>query len=176
MNCFLEFQSSQQRWTNDRRRRETFHLTSPKTIGLRGIYRGVAAAAGLPPLRGSLPRSVAAPVLNVRGRPKLWRNMVATQLGIPGEIFDVVDLAPTFVSEQTQDALSGTGITVPEFGSYAPALWRYWAAHLDPDRARRDDPAVGGQPNRSAARLRTGHGGQLLRRGADGAGLTAALA
>jgi thioester reductase-like protein/NAD(P)-dependent dehydrogenase (short-subunit alcohol dehydrogenase family) len=118
----------------------TFHLTSPKTIGLRGIYRGVAAAAGLPPLRGSLPRSVAAPVLKVRGRPKVWRNMVATQLGIPGEVLDVVDLAPTFISEQTQEALRGTGITVPEFSSYAPALWRYWAEHLDPDRARRDDP------------------------------------
>jgi NAD(P)-dependent dehydrogenase (short-subunit alcohol dehydrogenase family) len=124
----------------------TFHLTSPKTIGLRGIYRGIAAAAGLPPLRGSLPRSVAAPVLKVRGRAKVWRNMVATQLGIPGEVLDVVDLAPTFISEQTQNALHGTGIAVPEFSSYAPALWRYWAEHLDPDRARRDDsegPLVG---------------------------------
>jgi thioester reductase-like protein/NADP-dependent 3-hydroxy acid dehydrogenase YdfG len=124
----------------DGRDGQTFHLTSPKTIGLRGIYRGVAATAGLPPLRGSLPRSVAAPMLKVRGRPKVWRNMVATQLGIPGEVLDVVDLAPTFISEQTQNALSGTGIAVPEFGSYAPALWRYWAEHLDPDRARRDDP------------------------------------
>jgi thioester reductase-like protein/NADP-dependent 3-hydroxy acid dehydrogenase YdfG len=124
----------------DGRDGQTFHLTAPKTIGLRGIYRGVAAEAGLPKLRGSLPRSVAAPVLKVRGRPKVWRNMVATQLGIPGEVLDVVDLAPTFISEQTQKALHGTGITVPEFGSYAPALWRYWAEHLDPDRARRDDP------------------------------------
>jgi thioester reductase-like protein/NADP-dependent 3-hydroxy acid dehydrogenase YdfG len=124
----------------DGRDGQTFHLTSPKTIGLRGIYRGVAATAGLPPLRGSLPRSIAAPVLKVRGRPKVWRNMVATQLGIPGEVLDVVDLAPTFISEQTQKALRGTGIEVPEFGSYAPALWRYWAEHLDPDRARRDDP------------------------------------
>ena len=66
--------------------------------------------------------------------------MVATQLGIPGEVLDVVDLAPTFTSEQTQKALRGTGIAVPEFASYAPALWRYWAEHLDPDRARRDDP------------------------------------
>src|ERR1700735_2713512 len=119
---------------------QSFSLTSPHTIGLRGIYRGVAAEAGLPPLRGSLPRSIAAPVLKVRGRPKVWRNMVATQLGIPGEVLDVVDLAPTFISEQTQKALRGTGITVPDFGSYAPALWRYWAEHLDPDRARRDDP------------------------------------
>src|ERR1700722_17556282 len=124
----------------DGRDGQTFHLTAPKTIGLRGIYRGIAAAAGLPPLRGSLPRSVAAPALKVRGRPKVWRNMVATQLGIPGEVLDVVDLAPTLTSDQTQKALRGTGIAVPEFASYAPALWRYWAEHLDPDRARRDDP------------------------------------
>ncbi|MDT5252516.1 MAG: hypothetical protein QOH07_1467 [Mycobacterium sp.] len=125
---------------NDGRDGRTFHLTAPKTIGLRGIYRGIAAAAGLPPLRGSLPRSVATPLLKVRGRPKVWRNMVATQLGIPGEVLDVVDLAPTFTSDQTQKALHGTGIAVPDFGSYAPALWRYWTEHLDPDRARRDDP------------------------------------
>jgi thioester reductase-like protein/short-subunit dehydrogenase len=128
----------------DGRDGQTFHLTAPKTIGLRGIYRGIAAAAGLPPLRGSLPRSVAAPLLKVRGRPRVWRNMVATQLGIPAEVLDVVDLAPRFTSDQTQKALQRTGIPniqVPEFASYAPKLWRYWAEHLDPDRARRDDPA-----------------------------------
>jgi thioester reductase-like protein/NADP-dependent 3-hydroxy acid dehydrogenase YdfG len=119
----------------------TFHLTAPTTIGLRGIYRGVARAAGLPPARGSLPRSVAAPVLNVRGRAKVLRNMAATQLGIPAEIFDVVDLKPVFVSDQTREALRGSGIEVPEFSAYAPKLWRFWAQHLDPDRARRDDPA-----------------------------------
>ena len=50
-------------------------------------------------------------------------------------------LRPTFTSANTAEALRGTGITVPEFASYAPKLWRYWAEHLDPDRARRDDPA-----------------------------------
>ncbi len=119
---------------------QTFHLTAPKTIGLRGIYRGVAKTAGLPPMRGSLPRSVAAPVLKVRGRAKVLRNMAATQLGIPAEVFDLVDTAPTFVSDETRKALEGTGLHVPEFSSYAPKLWRYWAEHLDPDRARRDDP------------------------------------
>ncbi|WP_201359500.1 SDR family oxidoreductase [Mycobacterium paraintracellulare] len=124
----------------DGRDGQTFHLTAEKTIGLRGIYRGVAKAAGLPPLRGSLPRSVAAPVLNVRGRARVLRNMAATQLGIPAEVFDLVDLPPTFVSEKTRNALRDHGIRVPEFSSYAPKLWRYWAEHLDPDRARRDDP------------------------------------
>ena len=74
------------------------------------------------------------------GRARILRNMAATQLGVPGEILDVVDLAPTFTCERTEEALQGTGIAVPEFASYAPQLWRYWAEHLDPDRARRDDP------------------------------------
>jgi thioester reductase-like protein/NADP-dependent 3-hydroxy acid dehydrogenase YdfG len=128
----------------DDRDGQTFHLTAPKTIGLRGIYRGIADAAGLPPLRGSLPRSVSAPLTKVRGRAKVWRNMAATQLGIPAEVLDVVDLAPTFMSDNTRKALHGTGspdIRVPAFADYAPKLWRYWAEHLDPDRARRDDPA-----------------------------------
>jgi thioester reductase-like protein/short-subunit dehydrogenase len=123
----------------------TFHLTAPKTVGLRGIYRGVAEAAGLPPARGSLPRSVAAPVLKVRGRAKALRNMAGTQLGIPPEVFDLVDLKPTFISDETRKILRDNPLPegileVPEFASYAPKLWRYWAEHLDPDRARRDDP------------------------------------
>ncbi|MDG4664094.1 SDR family oxidoreductase [Mycobacterium sp. 236(2023)] len=125
----------------DGRDGQTFHLTAPKTTGLRSIYRGVAPAAGLPPLVGSLPRATAAPLLQVTGRAKILRNMAATQLGIPGEILDVVELAPTFTSERTDEALRGTGISVPEFASYAPQLWRYWAEHLDPNRARRNDPA-----------------------------------
>ncbi len=116
-------------------------MTAPKTVGLRGIYRGVAQAAGLPPLRGSLPRSAATPLLKMSGRAKVLRGMAATQLGIPPEIFDVVDLAPTFAADATRNALEGTGIEVPEFATYAPRLWQYWAEHLDPDRARRDDPS-----------------------------------
>ena len=130
----------------DDRDGRTFHLVAPKSIGLRGIYRGVAREAGLPPLRGTLPGATATPFLKVTGRAKVLRNMAATQLGIPAEILDVVDLAPTFTSDNTREALRGSGIDVPEFASYAPKLWRYWSEHLDPDRARRDHsegPLVG---------------------------------
>ncbi|MGD9619850.1 MAG: SDR family oxidoreductase [Mycolicibacterium sp.] len=119
---------------------QTFHLTSPKTIGLRGIYRAIAPAAGLPPLVGSLPRAAATPLLQATGRAKVLRNMAATQLGIPGEILDVAELAPTFTSKQTREVLRGIGIEVPEFATYASRLWHYWAEHLDPNRARRDHP------------------------------------
>lgn len=120
---------------------QTFHLTAPKAIGLRTIYRSVAKEAGLPALRFALPGGAVAPVLKATGRARVLRNMVATQLGMPAEILDVVDLAPTFTADRTTAALAGTGIEVPEFGSYAGKLWRYWAEHLDPDRARRDDPS-----------------------------------
>jgi len=118
----------------------TFHLTAPKAIGLPDIYRAVAAEAGLPRLRAKLPGAVAAPVLNVGGRARVWRNMIATQLGLPAEVLDLVNLRPTFVADATRAAL-GNSVRLPEFADYAPALWRYWAQHLDPDRARRDDPA-----------------------------------
>jgi thioester reductase-like protein/NADP-dependent 3-hydroxy acid dehydrogenase YdfG len=120
---------------------DTCHLTAPKNIGLRGIYRGIAGAAGLPPLRGALPRGAGTAVLKARGRVKVLRDMGLTQLGIPAEVLDVADLAPTFNSDATREALRGSGIEPPEFGVYAPRLWHYWAEHLDPDRARRDDPA-----------------------------------
>jgi NAD(P)-dependent dehydrogenase (short-subunit alcohol dehydrogenase family) len=120
---------------------QTFHLTAPDSIGLRGIYRGIRRSAGLPRLRGSLPRATATPFLRVTGRAKALRNMAATQLGVPAEILDVVDLMPTFTADNTREALQHTNITVPEFASYAPNLWQYWAEHLDPDRARRDHPA-----------------------------------
>ncbi|MGE2692183.1 SDR family oxidoreductase [Mycolicibacterium pulveris] len=125
----------------DGRDGQTFHLTAAKAIGLRGIYRGVAEEAGLPPLRGALPSATATPFLRATGRAKVLRNMAVTQLGIPAEILDVVDLMPTFTTHHTAEALHGTGIAAPEFASYAPRLWRYWAEHLDPDRARHDDAA-----------------------------------
>jgi thioester reductase-like protein/NADP-dependent 3-hydroxy acid dehydrogenase YdfG len=120
---------------------QTFHLTAPDSIGLRGIYRGISRAAGLPRLRGSLPRGAATPFLRATGRAKVLRNMAVTQLGLPAEILDVVDLMPTLTAENTREALRGSGIEVPAFSTYAPKLWHYWAEHLDPDRARHDDPA-----------------------------------
>ncbi len=120
---------------------QTFQLTAPRSIGLRGIYRAIAGAAGLPSARGSLPRAAVNPFLNATGRVRVLRNIAATQLGVPAEIIDVIDLAPTFTTQNTERILRPTGIAVPEFATYAPLLWRYWAQHLDPDRARRDDPA-----------------------------------
>ncbi|MGY4653358.1 thioester reductase-like protein [Mycobacterium sp. URHB0021] len=70
----------------DGRDGQTFHLAAPKTIGLRGIYRGIARAPGLPQLRGSVPRSAAAPLPKITGRARVFRDMAATQVGVPAQI------------------------------------------------------------------------------------------
>ena len=124
----------------DGRDGQTFHLTAVEPIGLRQIYRGVARTAGLPTLRGGLPRRVAEPLLGVRGRAKVLRDMAVTQIGVPPEAVDSLETAAVFHSDSTRDALAPSGIEPPPFSAYAPALWRYWAEHLDPERTRSGDP------------------------------------
>jgi NAD(P)-dependent dehydrogenase (short-subunit alcohol dehydrogenase family) len=119
---------------------QTCHLTALEPVGLRQIYRGVARSAGLPPLRGGLPRRVAEPLLGVHGRAKVLRDMAVTQLGVPPEAIDSLETAAVFRSESTRDALGTSGIEPPPFASYGAALWRYWAEHLDPERTRSGDP------------------------------------
>ena len=69
---------------------QTFHLTAPESVGLRQIYRAVARDAGLPPLRGALPRQVAEPLLAVRGRatarPTRVKPSTMTRMATPGGI------------------------------------------------------------------------------------------
>ena len=129
----------------DARRRlcdgRTFHLTAPKHHWAARHLPWDRRAAGLPPLRGSLPRSVAAPVLKVRGRAKVLRNMAATQLGMPGRGSRRDRPGPHLhLPTRRRKRCAAPALAVPEFATYAPKLWRYWAEHLDPDRARRDDP------------------------------------
>ncbi|MCV7178363.1 SDR family oxidoreductase [Mycolicibacterium sphagni] len=119
---------------------QTFHLTALESVGLRQIYRAVARCAELPPLRGGLPRRVINPLLVARGRTKVLRDMAVTQLGVPPEAIDSLETAAVFRSEYTREALSAGRIEPPSFESYAPALWRYWAEHLDPGLNRSDDP------------------------------------
>ncbi len=135
----------------DGRDGQTFHLTAPKSIGLRGIYRGVAKEAGLPPLRGSLPGSVATPFLKASGRAKVLRNMAATQLGIPAEILDVVDLAADVHRRQHRRGVAGHG----NRGSRVPHLRAEAVAVLG--RAPRPRPGATRRPGRPAGRQARHH-------------------
>ncbi|WFR73973.1 SDR family oxidoreductase [Prescottella defluvii] len=69
------------------------------------------------------------------------RDFTLRRMGIPPIVLDHLTLPTRFTMEQTREALQDSGISAPPFPSYAAKLWTYWREHLDPDRARRDDPA-----------------------------------
>ncbi len=119
---------------------QTFHLTAPKSIGLCGIYRAIADAADLPPLRGTLPPGPRDRCSTPPAAPRHCAIASPAGSASPPKSSTSSTWHPPSARSPSR-ALRARGITVPEFASYAPQLWRYWANHLDPDRARRDDPA-----------------------------------
>ena len=122
---------------------QAFHLVNRHPQPLREVYGALAAAAGAPTAMMTLPKEVLAPLALLSRVPgaTVARDLVLNQLEIPPEVIDHVTFASDFTSRKTREALRGTGISAPEFSSYAKNLWVYWAAHLDPQRARHDDPA-----------------------------------
>ncbi len=122
---------------------QAFHLVNRYPQRLREVYGALAAAAGAPTAMMTLPKEVLTPLALLSRVPgaTMARDLVLNQLEIPPEVIDHVTFASDFTSRKTREALRGTGIAAPEFSSYAKNLWEYWAAHLDPQRARHDDPA-----------------------------------
>jgi thioester reductase-like protein/short-subunit dehydrogenase len=127
-----------------------FHLVSPRPQPLVEVYNALASAAGAPQLRQVIPDAVVAParwlgdfVGELIGRvPEVLelRDAVLTEVGIPPEVLPHMGFETVFDDTETRAALAGSGISCPEFGEYAPVLYRYWCDHLDPNRARRHGP------------------------------------
>jgi thioester reductase-like protein/NADP-dependent 3-hydroxy acid dehydrogenase YdfG len=126
---------------------QTFHLVSPRPQPLTEVYNEFARAAGAPRIRRAAPawtttalrrRLTGGAIDRVAAKPSV-RNAVITELGIPPTVLPHLAFGATFESAATRKALAGSGIEPPELRTYAGVLWRYWADHLDPDRARRSD-------------------------------------
>lgn len=69
------------------------------------------------------------------GLPPVQRikETVLAEWGIPEAVFEFIDYPTKFDARETEAALKGTGISVPDLSSYAPAVWDYWERNLDPD-------------------------------------------
>lgn len=132
----------------------TYHLASPRPQSLNEVYNAFAGAAGAPRVALVAPRPASAvlrragALLGRAADAALSRipggreaaGAVLTELGVPPEVLPHLDMAVDFDTTATRQALAGSGIRLPELADYAPALYRYWAEHLDPDRARRSHP------------------------------------
>ncbi|HEV2220398.1 MAG TPA: SDR family oxidoreductase [Casimicrobiaceae bacterium] len=117
-----------------------FHLTDPKPYRI-GEVLNIFARAGHAPqmtmrINARLFGFVPAPILYGLGSlapVKRAMKVVLSDLGIPRDAFQFVNWPTRYDNREAAKALKGSGISVPDLDSYAPALWDYWERHLDPD-------------------------------------------
>jgi NAD(P)-dependent dehydrogenase (short-subunit alcohol dehydrogenase family) len=119
---------------------QAFHLTSPKSQRSGEVINIFARAAHAPQLTvridtrmlKSLPKGTLSMLMKLPAGRGVQRAVLA-DFGIPEEVIGHIRLVPQFDTRDTERALEGSGISVPELESYAAKLWDYWQRKLDPD-------------------------------------------
>ena len=127
---------------------EAFHLVNPepqRTVDVLNTFADAAKApdfatpidrsvTGLVPT-GLLPRAVRPGNLvkaALRTPPaKVGLRETVGRLGLPPEVVEHAGFPTTYGARITEQALAGSGISVPDLESYAPLLWNFWEEQLD---------------------------------------------
>lgn len=117
-----------------------FHLTDPKPRRI-GEVLNIFANAGHAPLMtmridarmfSFIPAAVKQG-LNMLPPVRRISNHVLHELGVPRAVLGMLNYPTRFDCRETEAALKGTDIAVPDLEDYAWILWDYWERHLDPD-------------------------------------------
>ncbi|MGO9971264.1 MAG: SDR family oxidoreductase [Solirubrobacteraceae bacterium] len=119
---------------------QAFHLTNPKSQRSGELINIIARAAHAPQLSmridmrllRALPKGTLSMLMALPAARNVRRSVLA-DFGIPEEVIGHIGLTAQFDTRDTERALAGSGIAVPELASYADKLWDYWERHLDPD-------------------------------------------
>jgi thioester reductase-like protein len=119
---------------------QAFHLTNPKPMRVGESLNAFAAAAHAPQLAirvdkrltDALPKGTLSMLMKLPQVREIRRTVLG-DLGIPAEVVEHMALKPQFDTRDTERALAGAGIEVPELTTYADRLWDYWERNLDPD-------------------------------------------
>src|SRR3954454_8620943 len=122
---------------------QAFHLTSPKSQRSGAVLNTFARAAHAPQLAlrvdkrliDALPKGTLSMLMKLPPLKDVRRTILA-DFGIPEEVVEHVGFTAQFDTRDTERALAGTDIAVPELGTYAEKLWDYWERNLDPDLFR----------------------------------------
>ncbi len=119
---------------------QAFHLTNPTPMRVGESLNAFAKAAHAPQLAlridkrltDALPKGTLSMLMKL---PQLRdiRRTVLHDFGIPEEVVEHMALKPQFDTRDTERALEGSGIEVPDLHTYAPLLWDFWERTLDPD-------------------------------------------
>lgn len=117
-----------------------FHLTDPAPRRIGEVLNLFARAGHAPQMTMRLDARmfsfIPAPVRMALGNlapVKRFMGMVLKDLGIPSSVLGLVNYPTRFDCRETERALKGSGIRVPDLESYAWRLWDYWERHLDPE-------------------------------------------
>jgi thioester reductase-like protein len=122
---------------------QAFHLTNPVPMRVGESLNEFAKAAHAPQLAlridkrltDALPKGTLSMLMKLPQVRDVRRTMLA-DLGIPEEVVEHMALKPQFDTRDTERALAGSGIAVPELHTYADRLWDFWERKLDPDLHR----------------------------------------
>ncbi len=122
---------------------EAFHLVNPEPQPLIEVINVIAKAAGAPRFATPVdrrafswlperihPGRIASELLQ-SGPALAVLDQTIGRLGLPAEVLGHAAFFPVFDSRRTEAALAGSGISVPDFESYARLLWTYWEEQLD---------------------------------------------
>jgi len=119
---------------------QAFHLAHPKGQRSGDVLNTFARAGHAPHLAvridkrllDALPKGALSMIMQLPAL-KGVRDAVLADFGIPAEVIAHVGFSGPFDTRDTERALAGTDITVPELDTYAAKLWDYWERVLDPD-------------------------------------------
>jgi NAD(P)-dependent dehydrogenase (short-subunit alcohol dehydrogenase family) len=119
---------------------QAFHLTAPRSQRSGDVINAFARAAHAPQLQmridkkltDALPKGVMSMLMQLPALKDIRKGFLA-DLGIPEEVIRHIALIPQFDTRDTERALEGSGIEVPELDTYTHRLWDYWERSLDPD-------------------------------------------
>jgi NAD(P)-dependent dehydrogenase (short-subunit alcohol dehydrogenase family) len=122
---------------------QAFHLTAPKSQRSGAVLNAFARAAHAPQmglrvdkrLIDALPKGTISMLMKLPPLKDV-RSTLLADFGIPEEVVEHVGFSAQFDTRDTERALAGSDITVPELDSYAVKLWDYWERNLDPDLFR----------------------------------------
>jgi NAD(P)-dependent dehydrogenase (short-subunit alcohol dehydrogenase family) len=117
-----------------------FHLVNPKAQKAGDVLNTFAKAAHAPQmamrvdkqLTNMLPKGVISMLMQLPTLKDIRKQFLA-DLGIPHSVLEYMGLTASFDARDTQRALDGSGITIPDLEEYAWRLWDYWERNLDPD-------------------------------------------
>jgi NAD(P)-dependent dehydrogenase (short-subunit alcohol dehydrogenase family) len=117
-----------------------FHLTDPAPRRIGEVLNLFARAGHAPQMTMRLDARmfsfIPAPVRMALGNlapVKRFTGLLLKDLGIPRSVLSMINYPTRFDCRETERALKGTGIKVPDLENYAWRLWDYWERHLDPE-------------------------------------------